>query len=295
MNQKEIAKTKMYNAIDKFLTDNVKAYETNKAFSTDRQNFSDQLTEINDIATILSVDNTGYSKQKMQAKKDMADSAAHLSGFAQVCLLKLKKNLEASQLHISSSEYSHIPDTEAKALAQSAHDVMDANITNLSPDYVTADDLTGLQNLINTFNTTQGSSTSVSQGIPEQRKNFKQAIITIDSTINDICLLARKYITSNADFYNNLLAQCVIPVVNIHHTTLSVTVKKKSDNSPITNATGSLSNSKKTGTSDAKGFMTIEQVRKGNPTLSIKAAGFTDYTSLIHIISGQDNHFDIFM
>jgi len=295
MNQREIAKTKMYNAFDTFLTNKASVYAAYIAFNKDRTNYSKQLVIVNNLATALSVDNKGYSQQKLEAKMAMADKAAALCGFAQVGLSKLGKKLEISQLHISSTDYSHLPDTESKALAQSVHDVMAAVQAVLTPDYLTATDLSDLQILINTFSTTQGNSTSVNQGTPEQRKNFKAAVIAIDNIIDDIRLLARKYQTTNSDFYNQLIAQSDIPVINIHHTTLSVTVKRKSDNSPIANATALVSNSKKTGTSDANGFITIEQVANGNPTLTIKAAGMSDYTSLVHIIGGQDNHFDILM
>jgi hypothetical protein len=259
MNQREIAKTKMYNALDTFLTKNADVYAGNNAFIKDSTNFSNQLIAVNNLATILSVDNTGYSQQKLDAKNAMADNAAALCGFAVVGLKKLKKNLEASQLHISSTEYSHIPDTESKALAQSVHDEMFSVLALLSPDYITDTDLLDLQTLINTFSNTQGSAMSVNTGTPQQRNNFKQAVINIDAIIADILLLARKYETSNAEFYNNLVAQTAIPVVNIHHTTFSATVKKKVDNTPIANATASISNSKKTGASDSNGFIVTTQ------------------------------------
>src|ERR1035437_5464340 len=231
MNQREIAKTKMYNALDTFLTDNNAVFSANNAFTTDRANYAAQLVVVNNLATILSVDNTGYSQQKLYAKVVMADKAAALCGFAVVGLKKLKKNLEASQLHISSTEYSHIPDTESKALAQSVHDEME-NIINSLDGYVTDTDLSDLQTLIDKFSATQGSATSVNTGTPQQRNNFKQAVINIDAIIADILLLARKYITSNADFYNNLVAQTAVPVVNIHHTTIFANGKKKKKKKP---------------------------------------------------------------
>lgn len=295
MNAREIAKTKMYNGFDTFLTDNAGIYSGNAAFIAARAEYATKLGLVNSLATALSVDNTVYNKEKMQAKMNMAGLAADLAGFAQVRLNNLGKTKEATQLYISSTDYTHLSDPEAKATAQSTHDLLNDVISDLSPDYVTADDLKELQKKIDTFSSTQGSSTSVHTGTPEQRKNFKAAVRDIDTLIADIRLLARKYRSSNPDFYKELIAQSAVPPVNVHHTTLSLTVSSKADKSPVANAVGALSNSKKTGASDAGGFMTIEQVRQGNATLTIKAPGFSDYSVLINLISGHDNHFDILL
>lgn len=295
MNAREIAKTKMYNSFETFMNDSASIFAGNIAIIANRAEYTIKLALVNNLATTLSIDNTVYSKEKLQAKTNMAYLASDLAGFAQVCLNKLGKTLEASQMHISSTDYSHLSDPEAKALAQSTHDLLSASAADLSPDYVTAADITDLQTKIDTFNSIQGSSSSVHVGTPEQRKNFKAAVYAIDAIIADIRLLARKYRDTNPDFYNLLIAQSTIPAVNVHHTTLSLIIKSKTDNSTIVGATGTLSNSIKTGETDTNGFMTIEQVRQGNATLTVKAKGCSDYISMINLISGHDNHFDILM
>jgi hypothetical protein len=47
----------------------------------------------------------------------------------------------------------------------------------------------------------------------------------------------------------------------MHHTNVNVLVTASEDGHPIANATGTLSNSDKTGTSDLDGEMHIKQVR----------------------------------
>lgn len=293
MTSNEIAKTTTYNGLETFLAENDSIFQNDIAFNAERTEFATGLLQVKSLATMLSVDNTAYSAQKIQAKQEMSIQAASLAGFAQVILFKKGKHLEASQLHVSISDYMRTSDSEAKALAQSTHDLLNASIADLTPDYVTAADLNTLQTKIDTFNNTHGTSTIVHQGTPEQRKNFKAAIQNLDTIIINLRLLARKYMASNPEFYSQLIKQSTFISAHVHHTTLSVSIKSKADNSIIANATGTLNTSTKTGISDENGLMSIEQIRKGTAILTIKADGFKDYTGNVSLISGHDNHFDI--
>lgn len=83
--------------------------------------------------------------------------------------------------------------------------------------------------------------------------------------------------------------------INIHHTSLSVNITDKVDGNKIANATATLSNSKKVGTSDANGELSIDEVMNGDTTLTIKADGYKDYTQQLKITSGKNNHVEVGM
>jgi len=289
----EIAKITTFSGLDTFLTENSGIFQNNIAFNTERSDFATGLVQVKTLATALSVDNTAYNAQKLQAKQDMAILAASLAGFAQVVLYKSGKKLEGSQLHVSITDYLQASDPEAKALAQSNHDLLNASIADLSPNYVTAADLTELQAKIDTFNNIHGTSTTVHKGAPEQRKNFKNAIQYLDTKIVFLRMLGRKFMASNPDFYSQLIKQSTFISTHVHHTTLSITIRSKADNSIIPNATATLNNSTKTGISDATGLISINKIRRGTAILTVKANGFEDYSCNIHIVNGHDNSLDI--
>ncbi len=289
----EVAKITTFSGLDTFLTENSGIFQNNIAFNTERTDFTTGFMQVKTLATALSVDSTAYSAQKLQAKRDMAILAASLAGFAQVVLYKSGKKLEGSQLHVSITDYLQASDPEAKALAQSNHDLLNASIADLTPDYVTAADLTDLQAKIDTFNNIHGASTTVHQGTTELRRNFKNAIQYLDTKIVILRMLGRRFMDSNPDFYNQLLKQSTFVSVHVHHTTLSITIKSKADNSIIPNATAMLSNSTKTGISDATGLITFNKIRRGAAILTVKANGFEDYSCNIHIVNGHDNPLDL--
>lgn len=291
----EIAKIGTGNTLNTYIDNNSTVFAGNDAFAEEVTRLKTSLKGANELATLLAVDNTVYSTQKLQAKNNMANLAADLCGFAQVCLNKIGKTKEASQLHISVTDYSIGTDTESKTMAQTAHDLLANVIGDISPKYVTVQDLTDLQGLIDTFSNIQGASSVVQIGTPEQRKNFKNVVFEMMLAIADLKLMARKYKNTNPEFYKQFIALSTVPKVHVHHTTVSVIVKSKTDNSAINNATGSLDNSNKTGVSDVSGLMFIEQVRNGNAMLTIKASGYTDYSALVNLVGGQENHFDVFM
>ena len=236
-----------------------------------------------------------FKELKVKAKENMAIQASTLAGFALVCFDELEKTLEASQLHIAETDYTTATDTDAKDMAQATWQLLTDNFNILSPDYLVQDDLDLLQADITTFFGTSGSSMAVQSATPAQRAAFKTGVKAVSAIVAKIRLLARKYKKANPTFYSQLIAASALPPVAAHHTILSITAKNKTDNTAVPTATASFSNSKKTGTADASGLITIDRIRAGVATLTITAAGFKDNTSQIQIISGQNNPFDIYM
>ncbi len=232
MNQREIAKTKMYPALYIFLTDPLNAIiiANDNPFKAAVIEYGAKLLVVNNCAIPLSIDNTVYSQAKTDAKGKMADEAAALSGRALVALNKLNKTTEAGQLHIFASDYMHLSDPEAIALGQSTHDLLAgaAIFPFISPDYVTAQNLLDYQGLVTTYSGTQGTSAAVHAGSPEDLKNFKKAILAIDGIIADMFLLAASYKKeATSAFYSAFVAQAAIPAVHVAHTSMSLLVKPK--------------------------------------------------------------------
>ena len=297
MDLQDDAKQKMFNMFDTFQDKpgNAAVYAGNNAYLVQKAKFKTALIPVNQLAAQLIIDVTGYSADKVKAKADMALQASNLSGYALVCFDELGKTIQASQLHISETDYTTATDTDAKDMAQATWQLLTDNFTDLNPDYLIQDDLDQLQADITTFSGTSGSSMAVQAATPAQRAAFKTGVKAVSAIVAKIRLLARKYKKSNATFYSQAIASSTLPPVASHHTILSVTAKNKIDNTAVATATGGSSNSKKTGIADATGLITIDRIRAGNTTLTVKAPGFKDNISQIQIISGQDNPFDILM
>lgn len=294
MNLRQAAKTRMFIGFDTYLDTNVSVFTGNKPFIDLQTKYKSGLKIVNDLAARQSSTKTGYSEDKRNAKNEMCTAAAILSGFALVAFKEKGKTLEASQLHISITDFTGLNDSEAPALVMSTYNLLHDNIADLT-NLVAQSDLDNLLALYNTYINTQGSSEAVNANSPVQTAEFNAAINDQMKLIADIRLLARKYMKSNDSFYQGLIAASTVPAVNVHHTTFSLNLTDKANKTPIGNATGMLTVSKNSGTSDAQGYLTIEHVRSGNSQLTLKANGYKDIVIEVMLTSGHDNHFDMEM
>jgi len=296
MTSKEIAETTMHNALSKFLDENATVYANDKAFTATVALYKSRLNTESGFGPLLAVDNTTYSIEKSKLKTQMATDAAHLAGFAYVALNLAGNTKEAAQLNIRISDYLHLTDIEAQDLSQTNLNLMQQQVAVISPDYVTAADLTNLGNTITAFANAKGTSESINEGTPAQRAAFKTAIANTNAVIDDMRLLVRKYAVSNKLFHDQLLNQATVINVNIHHTSLSAVITAKVDGSKIANAAGTLSNSKKTGSSDANGNLLLEEIVSGDGiVLTVTASGYKTFTQTLKINRGRDNHVEVAM
>jgi len=293
MNNLEQAKITRNEGMEVFLNQNSNIYKSDVAMNALVTKFATNKKAVTDIAALMGADNSGFSQNKADAKLDMGDFAATLSGTAQVKLDELGKHDVSMQLHDSISYYTKPADAEAAARAQAAHDVIVANLAALSPDYVKQEALDTLQKLINTFTGTQGVSQAVRTATPAVTAQFKSNIKLTDTNAKDFVKLGRKYKAINKPFFDALVAVCKTPAVAVQHTNIDVTVKDSVTNNPVAGAMATLSNSKKTAASINTGFLHFEEVSAGNATLSINAKGYNPFNMLIHINSGKDNSFDV--
>jgi hypothetical protein len=163
--------------------------------------------------------------------------------------------------------------------------------------YVTAGNLSDLQTLINTYSQKQGSSDNAHQLEPVDTAAFKASFVPVDKSIDKLLLLGRFLIdTPDEELYNQLVAVTNIPAVNIHHTIVSITLRKKEDSSIIANGAAALSNTAKAGVRNFEGIITFEHVKSGPGVIVTATAPGRKQTQVpVTIERGRDNNFDIMM
>lgn len=293
MDAKESAKLKMHNTFNTFLEKEQTVFANYKPMVRKHEQFRDSLSRSNELAKTLSNDNTGYSKDKKETKREMAEAIATLAGVAQVAFEEKEMWVEAQQMYIAPSDYIKGTEVEGKVLAEAQHAIITAHKDLLVPDYITEEELSTAQTLINNFHTSSSEGAVLQHSSPTETQNFKKIIKHKDKLIDDIKLLARKLSKTNPDFYERLIAVSVLPPIAVHHTYFSLTLLDKASKQPVANATASLSNSKKTGTSDASGNLSIDRVRQGNATLHLTAEGYKELNIQVSIQKGHDNHFEL--
>jgi hypothetical protein len=292
MNNREQAKLSRDAGLATFLNANAAEYASDNAFIVIAAKYAADYTILTATVPAAGADNSGFNEEKLNNKGLASANAAMLSASAQVQLDSLGMFSVANALHDAESYYFNASDADCAGRLQGAHDTMNDNLPTLSPDYVTNADLSAFQTLINNFTQAQGTSESVHATAPALTIKFRSALKVVDKDVVSILKLGKKYKTTNVDFYNALIKQCKMPAVSIHHTTLHITVQDPTG-APVSGATITVSNTKKTTTTDASGFGEIDDLHDGNPTLNITATGYQSYSSLIHITAGKENDYTI--
>jgi hypothetical protein len=297
MTNREQAKMTMYAGIDSFLldTDNAAIYAGNLAFTTEKAIFDTAYTLVKKRAAKTGTDNSGFSLGKDEAKEEMAKKAATLSGFAFVRFNALGEMDLAGQLLIRDTDYLFVADALSVSRAQAAMELMNTNLAMLTPDYVTAADILALSTAINNTQNALGASDAAHQTEPQDTSAFKDSLPPLDNSIDNLKLLARFFQDSATEFYEEFLLVCELPPVNVHHTKIIVTVTASENSNAIAGATGTLSNTDKTGTSDLNGLMTIEEVPGGIAVLTVNAPGRQQVQTQLSIQQGKDNNVSVEM
>jgi hypothetical protein len=293
MTNKEQAMMTMFIALAKYLQDNDQAYAGNDDFIAEVADFLVVYNINKNAAVAAHVDNKGFSAEKQTQKSILANTASNLCGKAFVKLKKAGKLSIAEQLHKEPSDYLQVADSLCGTNAQSSHDIMVANITDLGPNTITLPMLVGLQNHIDKFIAIQGSSETVHEVSPALTKQFKESFAPVMDIIDNLKYWNRDYKSSNNEFYTGLLASTVIPAINIHHTYVYINALRKSNNKPVEGATFTLTKGKKSAVTDSDGNANIEEVKAGKDTLTGVLSGNVIHTSNITIKRGTTNHYDL--
>ncbi len=298
MNHRELAQMERNGGLFTFLAlaSSHTIYDSNGNFVIERDGQAAKHVITLDKASKAGIDNKGFSADKLEKKNLLADEAALLSGYAFVKWgpTKLNKPAFALQCHTFATDYLGIADVECTALAQAAHDLMFNNSGDLT-GYVAAGDLTHLQTTINNFTAADGSSQSVNAASPADTAAFKTALRNENKCIPDLLFMVRPFKTINKTFYDKVVLLCELPAVSVLHTDVIVTVLKTENNEVITDAHGTLSNTKKTDDTDIHGELEIDEVHSGKAILTITQPDRVTIVEEITIQIKHVNHYTVHM
>lgn len=293
MTNTEQAQKTMFVALDKELDDDEAAYAGNEDFEAEVGLFKEALAANNAKAVAAHQDNSGFSADKLKQKIVLGDMGSNLSGKAYVKLMNIGRQDLADQLHVEPTDYKQAADSQCVVMAKAGHKLMSDNLALLSPTgTITAAMLTDFMNEIVKFEAIQGTSETVHEVSPILTQAFKDSFEPVMLRVGNLKYLVRDYKTSNPGFYDRLMASTVIPTINVHHTYVEVHVVWKNSGAAVEGMIFSLSNSKKTATSDWQGNAKLSEVQSGKAVLKGELAGKVKYEAHIEIKRGKMNHFE---
>ena len=266
-------------------------YGANKGFSAVHAKFLTAHDDLNAKAVVAGVNLTGFTTTKDDGKITMAQQMAMLCGFAFVKLSDLGKTELVAQLFISPTDYAYIADAKAGVRAQAMHDLLFANLTLLTPDYVTAAQLTAVQELITSFVNAKGNTTSLHAVSPVDTKAYHDAFKVVDNIIDSALLMGKAFKAANPEFYDELVKITKLPPVIHRHTILNIKVIAKVGASPVPQASAEIKIGKidKKASANEIGLIEFPRIMCGQQTATITAPGFKKELVEIYIQRSQEN------
>ncbi len=242
--------------------------------------------------------NAGYSDEKRKFKKILSKMASNLSGKAWVRLTALGKTAIADKLFVNPNDFFSLADSAFIALCTGAYDIMLANINDLKPDYVTDANLVTFLGKINTFSGLKGTSDLVHEVSPLLTKAFEESFKPVSQAIEVVKLMVRDYDDEDyadydPDFYDRTMTSTHLPAVNVHHTYVNIVAIDKITGKALEGILFTLTNAKKSGTTDWEGKVTLERPKAGKDILTGVLNGKVVYLEHIEIKRGKNNDFQL--
>jgi nucleoside diphosphate kinase len=293
MNNLQTSTINMHLSLNTFLDANSTLINADAALLAAVTNFKNNFARINDLGNLLAIDKIAYSHEKRTLKIALAHQLANIGALARVGLQIAGLKVAAEQLETANTSYMQLADPDLIYLANANRTIISDNLAALSPAYVAATDLASLDTAIANFTNAKGSSDNAHKNNPAIRKEFTLQLRENSIVVQQIRLLARRYIKSNPVFYEQLLNEATISKTNIRHTNLNLNIISKLDNSPIQDAFVNFDKNKKTGESDINGKVQIDKIKNGEITIMVKADGYMDAAQTIHIEQGVTNEITI--
>ena len=291
MKNEQQAEMTMFASVNAELAEDASIYSGNAPFVAAKEVFMTANEKNLAAAAAAYPDNTGYSTVKNELKTKLAKMASNLSGKAFVAL-KIKNKPEIAELlSIYPNDYLSLSDSACGALAQSAYNIMNANIGDLD-GYVKDEDLDALKTLTEQFLNAQGSSELQHEISPELTAAFYESFKPVKEAISTLKLLVRDYESTNIDFYNRFMASTIVPAAAIRHTYVDVHAVWKNSGEAAEGVLFRLSNSTKTAVSDWEGNARLVEVQAGKATLTGELASKVKYLAHIVIDRGTTNKFE---
>lgn len=291
MNNSQEAKITRDNSLCTFLVDNVEEYTGDVAFQAIATKTAADFVTTTKAAADAAANNTGFSIDKVIAKDGASIYACQLCASSQVKLDLDNNNVVSKSLNSTVSFYSNSSDSLSASRLQNVHDVMETNLAIITVDYLTAAQLVTLQTKITDYTKLSGTTTSVNTTSPVKTKALNTAIKVGAADVLNIKKLARKYLTSNPTFYENLMKVCKIPAITIRHTPVTLTVTESLTGTPLANAHSTLSKTTELGTGTDAGIVTYTNVSAGNAIATCAVEGYITGIRTVKIKRGKANAF----
>ena len=243
-------------------------------------------------AALTTVTNTGFSADKLDKKMAMAKCAATLCASAQLRLEDLNRHPEAEQLHEYYTYYSTPADTIAQARAEEIYTLLNNNIADFDPDYVSKSELDDYRTLINDYVDCKGSTVQVNATSPALTAAFKADLKKTDKDVEDIKKRALKY-ASDTPFYDALLDVLKTPPVPNTHTQVHVVVIDAATGLPLPGVLISISRSKNTIITNAAGISHYDTCPNGLSEVTASLTGFDTFKGNYNIEQAKVNTINI--
>lgn len=237
------------------------------------------LTDIDkaaDSAALTTLDNTGFSEEKLTKKNIMAQTAATLSANAQLKLEQIGKNAEAEQLQEFASYYSGSADALALARAEQAYDTLNNHIADLDPDYVSKAELAQFKLEITDYADCKGSSMQVNTTSPAITAAFKADLAKTDKDVENIKKRALKY-TKDEVFYKSLSDVLKTPPVPVRHTEIDVIATNEATSDPLAGVKVTVSLTPKVVFTNEKGVGHYDSCKPGEAVITAELEGFQTF------------------
>jgi len=280
-------------SLESFFESNSTAYTADAAMKAAVTAFkADSATAIAS-SIIAETDNKGYSAEKFLSKETASNTAADLCANCQVKLDLLGKITISQSIYGISTYYSHVSDALCTSRLLSVHSILLANLSILTPDYLTEVQLTAFLGQINSFTGLRGSSSFVLGGETVATKQAESDLKVTNADVISLKKVGRKYKTSNPTFYNGLMQACKIPTITVRHTPVILTVIDSVTKLPIGNVTSTLSKSKGLLVSNPEGIVNHSNVSAGNAISTLAKQGYISKLTPIKVLRGQTNAFTI--
>ena len=291
MTNKEDANIKRDNSLCTFLGTKAADFAGDVAFEAIATKTIDDYALTVIAATAAAADNTGYSLEKVNAKKAASILTSELCARSQVKLDLIGNLIVARSLNSTVSYYSQTSDVLAASRMQNAHDVMHTNIGIITVDYVTAAQLVTLQTRITTFTGLSGTTTSVNTTNPVKTKALSDAVKTGSANVLNIKKLAKNYLLTNPTFYDGLQRVCKIPPITVRHTPVMIDVTDVVTGLPLAKVRGTLSKTTELGVGTDAGIINYTNVSAGLAIATCMLDGYITGVKSVRIKRGRTNEF----
>ncbi len=272
---------------------NAAIFTANVAFST----IATKMQADGDAAVVAgnnaAADNTGYSLDKVIAKEAASEMAAQLCASSKVKLDMLGNNSISKSLNGTVTYYFAAKVAICGNRLMNVYNIMNTNLTLITPDYLIAAQLTAFLAKINTYTTTKGSSSLINNNSPVLTKTYSTAMKLTSSDVVTIKELAKFYKKTQPVFYAGIMKACKMPAVTVRHTPVIITITDAHTTGVLAGVDGTLTKSKELPISNVAGVMTYATVSAGNATATFAKAGYITGIKAVDILRGKTNTYSI--